>query len=673
MLKIAVLAVVAFVVGAVLARFALAAAPESLGAETAGALDLEPVGTHTARAWYKTLPAGRADDRAPWRQLLWFKRADRTARASQFAAIDFVTGRVQELPVMVPSMEPWAMLWLDGKLYIGMNLGPRLVRYDPQTDELTDFGLAFENSATLFRMAVAPDGMLALGGGTGTDLATFDPKTSEFRRYGAIGGPDGSYVYSLSIDDGHIYCAVRGRGPWELVAVHRQTGERTVLATAPVTTHMSVSGNVANVPVADGTPPIRYHLHAGGIRELAEGERPEAIELPGGGFTGNAPTLYIDESPVVAGEERLRLIVESPEGERREATLAVGLDAGDGLGSVVATADGRIAALGRAYYPMVVIDPKTGDSRRIPMTMTSSYSLLAVGNRIFATGYPSTNLVVFDPDKPLTWTAALPDRPGVDSRAEPANPRLVHYFSADTGGAHIGVSMLGPLADGRVYLGARRHRYYYGFALAHVDPDTLETGVFDDQGAFNHLQIGWLAPLDDGRRLAISTIVEHNRHLPGEPPETASLFIVDVENKRIESRHQPVPGAKALLGVVQVEADALVGVALDAGGGSSTLYRFNWRAGRTEQTRTYQGAIGGGVGTLGVPVRANDFVIGPDKRIWTGVQHGNGTMLFRITPADLAVEPFGTLSGSFIRLLFLDGRLYVSGAPQVRRVKGYTY
>lgn len=647
--------------------------PESLGVENAQPLELENIGTYTARTWYRLQPAGRADDDSPWRRLIWFKKDQRTARRSFFASVDYERGTVTELPVMVPAMEPWAHAWLNGKLYIGMNLPPRLVRYDPATDELTDLGLAFEDSATLFRIAVSPDGILALGGGTGTDLATFNPETGEFRRYGSIGGPGSNYVYSLSIDEEFIYCAVRAAGPWELVVIHRETGERNVLATAPVDTHMSVSGNVASVPVAAGQPSKRYHLVDGGIRELAEGERPDPLDLPGGGFSGNPPQLFIDEAPLVEGEERLRLFIESPNGEINEAMLAVGLDTGDGLGHLVATEDGRIAAIGRAYYPMVITDLHNGESRRIPMTMTSSYCLATAGNRIFATGYPSTNLIACDPDKELTWPNDLPDRPGVDIRSEEANPRLVHYFSADTGGAHIGVSMTTrPVADGRIYLIARRHRYYFGFALAHFDPETLETGVFDDEGAFDHLQIGWMTPIDGGRRLAITTYVEHNQHLEGEPPATASLFIYDVENGRIESSHLPVPGATTLLAVEQVAPNRLVGFALEEGG-VSALYRFNTETGRTEQIRRYSGVICGGTGTLGVPVRTIDFTLGPDEMIWTGTAHAGGTYLFRINPRDLSVEPFGTVSGSYIRLLFHEGRLFISGAPQVRMVGGYRY
>ena len=55
------------------------------------ALKLETVGEAPLKAWYRLLPAGRANDQAPWQQLIWFKRKDRTARESFFAATNFAT------------------------------------------------------------------------------------------------------------------------------------------------------------------------------------------------------------------------------------------------------------------------------------------------------------------------------------------------------------------------------------------------------------------------------------------------------------------------------------------------------------------------------------------------------------------------------------------------------
>ncbi len=157
---------------------------------------------------------------------------------------------------------------------------------------------------------------------------------------------------------------------------------------------------------------------------------------------------------------------------------------------------------------------------------------------------------------------------------------------------------------------------------------------------------------------------------PGSPPETASLFLFDVKEQRIVGRYTPLHGAKVLLGVAEVSPGRLVGVGVDDAKNASTVYRFNLETGATEQARVYAGLICGKTGTLGVPVRSHDFQLGPDGKVWSGVEHGAGqTLLFRLNPADLGIEPVGVLEGGHIRLLFEGGRVYLSGAQSVRRVK----
>ena len=269
----------------------------------------------------------------------------------------------------------------------------------------------------------------------------------------------------------------------------------------------------------------------------------------------------------------------------------------------------------------------------------------------------------------------MPDRPGVPIDSAQSNPRRLHYFSGDTGGAHIGVCMEPPAADGRIYLIARRHRYFYGFALAWFDPATYATGAFKDDGAFNHYQIGWMALIDGGRKLAITTYVQYNKQLPGTAPESAALFIFDVKEQKITGKYIPLADCRALLGVVQTAPDQLVGTAVAPDGNSSVLYRFNLRTGKTEQTRPYPGLICGTPrGDLGVPVRTSDFLVGPDGLIWAGAEADAGrTMIVRFEPGDLSDHPAGTVSGKNIRLLFNGGQLYISGAPTVRRVKDYPF
>lgn len=655
---------------------AVASAQDTPAALPAGKpLALETIGDAPLKAWYRLLTPGRANDQSSWHQLIWFKRKDRVAPESFFAVANHGAGEITELPAMIPSMEPWSTLWVEGKLYIGMNMYSRLAVYDPAAGTLTDLGEPWpreKGSLTLYSMSVAPDGVLGLGGGTGTHLATYDPKTGQFRNYGRIGGAgaDAGYVYTQTMDNKYIYGAVRGTGDWELVRIDRASGERKVLATAPVTKHMSVGGNSASVPQPGDAATIKYWIVDGALVEQKEGVAAPNVTRPGTGFTGSVKPVAIDYRPILKGEPRVEVHF-PPAGDAapRKGQINLVLDRGD-IGEVVALPDGRVAGLGRAYYPMVVTNPDTNESIQIPMN-TSSYTMAAVGSRVFSVGYPSTNLIMWDSSLPMTLTESVPGMDAVKWDDPKGNPRLVRYFSNDTGGAHIGVCLTDPAADGNCWLAARRHRYFYGFTLAWFDPQTLESGAMDNN-AFNHYQVGWVALFDQGRKIAVPTYVEYNKQVPGAAAGVAALFIVDVATKAVIAKHEPLPGVKKLFGAVEVAPNVLVGTGLREDG-STILYRIHAETGKVEQTRLIQGLVLGDAGTLGVPVRTYAFELGPDKKIWTGAQAAGGSLLFKINPADLSIEPIGIVPGGNIRYAFDKGRIYISGAEQVRRIKEVTY
>ncbi len=118
-----------------------------LSLHTASSLKMEPVGQMSVKAWYRELEAGRASDQSPWKQLVWFKKNPRTAQKSYFVVVDFEKGTIKELPTMVPSLEPWASRWVNGKYYVGMNLPARLAVFDPATETFTPRGRAMTCTA----------------------------------------------------------------------------------------------------------------------------------------------------------------------------------------------------------------------------------------------------------------------------------------------------------------------------------------------------------------------------------------------------------------------------------------------------------------------------------------------------------------------------------------------
>jgi len=505
--------------------------------------------------------------------------------------------------------------------------------------------------------------MIVLGGGTGSDVSLYDPKTKQFTHFGqAAAKPGGgTYAYYLSADEKHIYVAVRSSDPWELVRLDRTTKERKVLLTAPAQCHMAISGNVAEV---SGQGPKKWYTLADGeaVERPAE-QRPKPWRLPGPGFGGTPPRLAMDPAPIAAGEDALAVHLESPGGgEWRRTTLPLRPDT-SAISQLAVMEDGRLVGLPNAYFAMVVVDPKDGRTERVPLSV-SAYGLLPVGSKVFIAGYPSARTMVFDTARPMTWEEDLPGRPGVKETDPQANPKLLRFLGQDTGGAHIGM-MLRRGADGNIYMVARRHRYFYGFALVWFNPEPNEKGefvshVFDDGGAFNHLQISAMQSLDGGRQMLISTQVQHNKQLPGEAPASASVFLFDTAQKKLTGKYEPLPGGTKIAAATLADSDTMVGIAEGfRKGAPATLFRYNLRAGKLERTRHVNWTLG------------STLLPQSDGKLWGNVLYGNFSVIFTVDPKDLSTRPLArTEDARTIGMLFHDGSLYLSGYPRIMRVVG---
>lgn len=642
---------------------------------TAPRLKLEPVGQTSTKAWYRELEPGRAHDQAPWKQLVWFKKDSRTTPRSYFAVVDFEQGTVRELPTMVPSLEPSATRWVNGKFYVGLNQPARLAVFDPLTETLTDLGPCFTGgSLTCFRIEMAPDGVLVLAAAQGSDVSLYDPRTGEFTHFGqAAAEPGGgTYAYSASADEQYLYVAVRSSDPWELVRLDRGTHERHVILTASTASQMTVVSG--GVEVANDGPkrwfffrngealPWAYWQDDRQVVTVAEEDRPRPLVLPGPGFTGTPPKIAIDSSPILAGEEAVAVHIQTPDSlDWRMTKLPLTLDAAP-LSQLQPLDDGRLVGVPRAYYAMVLVDPEDGKTERIPL-QSSVYGLLPQGERIFISGYPSARTMVFDTTRPMTWTESLPGRPGVPEEDPSANPRLLRFLGQDTGDAHIGM-LLTPGADGKIYMIARRHRYFYGFALVSFSPEPGPDGefvstVFDDLGAFDHLQISNMQAVDGGRKLIISTQVQYNKHLPGEAPRASAVFLFDIAEQKLIGRYEPLEGAQHIAVATMAEPDILIGSAMNyRPGAASTTFRYNLRTQETEQVRHVDWSLG------------DSFRREADGQIWGAVLYGNYSVIFTIDPQDLSTKGIGRTDDERpVGLCFHRGELYLSGYPQVMRVR----
>lgn len=642
-------------------------------ARTAAPLKIEPVGIAPGRAWAKPL-ADPFEVDGQWRHVFYFKKAGKSERISHPATLNLTTGEIKQHPP-VPGLETWKTQWLGGKLYLGQNIPANIIVYDPAADTFTDLGHAFNEAATVFRMAVTHDGKLALAGNHPAELSVYDPQTGQFRKYGKISEVN-TYCYELGVGGDYIYGSTRGKAPWELIAVHRTTGERTLITTRPTDGYINISGNRVGVRNSSSDPFEPLVLEGTTLKPYVP---PATASATPGTPQPAKPQVYHDASTVYESHGLYTIHYQSSPGDTtwRKATMTMPLGS-ESLVEAVSLSDGRILAAAGAYVPVVVFDPKTGEGTQVPLGELSIRSALLLKDKLYLTGYPGANVYMLDLNKPVTSTQATPLAPAVASTDAKANPRQIATFPMTTrSGGHIGVGLFpGPAeaTDGKIYLCTRRHRHHRGFSIAWFIPPAdakakPQYGSVDTGNAFDHLQIGGISQSIDGSKLLISTYVEPNDQIEGSAPPSAKLFVLDLKSEKITGTFTPVEDSRCLTGIVEASPGIAVGLALNNAKTHTVIYRMDLKSGKVLQADQYASVLQSLPGVTGIPVKGPGFVMGPDGMIWTSVGVAAGqSILVRIDPESLAIRPVGLDMTNGCAMLFHEGELYLTGGSRMRRV-----
>lgn len=615
---------------------------------------LEPVGVGPARAWITKLDLHRVPGTGEWVQLFRYKIDSHTSRTgAHLIALNLHTGKVKDVGMM-PGIEVFASAWSGNTFYL-TNWYPEqpghLFAYEPKVQTLRDLGAISEFKGGAWKMAVGPDGTIALAGWMCTP-SLYNPATGQMKSYGQI-STEHSYIYYIDQDADWIYMALRGRVPWKVVAMNKKTGEQKTLMSAPVEDFIRFHGGRTLTHTSKGGEKKDYIMQG----ETIAPYNPPA-KLAAADAKPEPPQVVLDESPGLSYQPQVIVHYQQPDDHAKwkQATLPIPL--GEGTPGLAARlADGRIAVTGEAYWPLAVFDPLHPEQKVVqaPMGEVSAFSMLAVGNTVYVGGYPTGVVLAFDPDKPVTRPEAAPGQEAVPLDSSKANPHLVRYFGKDMDGAH-NAEFLTLGSDGRIWLVGRRHRYFKGFGIAWYDPKTDKTAVLDDGGKFDQYQIGCMAPLDGGKRLAVSTWVQPNPQRPGEVGTNGKLFIIDTEKNQIVGAYEPLPGLEMLTGITQVGKNTLIGACYPKDKSDELVYyRFNLETGKIEAT---------------APGASNNFAMAPDGKLWTLAGLWAETyVLSKVNPQDLSIEPVALLHGK-PGLLFDGNDVLLTGiGRQLQRVK----
>lgn len=569
--------------------------------------------------------------------------------------------------------------------------GLGLYVYDSEIMDFVSSGIVNkEITAMANEPSIREDGTIFGLGQIGTNqpaIYEIDPDTMHVTVHGPFGpvNPQQRGIYATSVIDGDWFYAKYGQRPWRIIAYNVRTSENSVLAeTEPgvVGDHRTISLNrndegivTARVqqPRNDDREEVRYWIHEGQALEYDEGETPWAgheREEPAHNFnvsTGiaNAPTGIdvIRLAPDQNGIAGLRYRFDGEQADIASEWLGPGADPNEwneftfevtfypaNIKRMATLDDGRIFAVTEGYGRAVLMDPVEETREMLGSTM-SVYSVLYHEGKVIMGGYSGSTVWIYDPTEP--WTANVQDEEGETGEiSEDTNParvaRLMNYSDI-----HRPVAAAGPDAHGNVYFGGWVIRVGQAGGLGWYNLNTGEEGGLRKE--FSAHRIYWMCLADDGKYLVVGTkgtVDDYDPEIEGEN----TLFVIDTETHKvihaIEFEDQPGQIIEALPGLVMGHSS------------SGKLYGFHPESGKILWEK--QTPVQPVTSRVWVQRNRQHYDFGPDGKIWSSVRGG---VIVRIDPLTAEMEILGDSSASR-QLVFVDGEVYMGGAPRLRRIVG---
>jgi hypothetical protein len=607
----------------------------------------------------------------------------------------------------------------NGKLYISI-LGARgrvqICVYDPKTNDLKLNAIKMPDDilGETHPLTLGLDGKIYAGGGHPSKAAAvvqIDPDTNTATSYSPLGPthePSDCWNYSMAADDRYIYVA-SGKVPWYLVAYDRQTGKaETLITTERVDGYISIGraegGCTAAVTKGIGAPTADrafYWLYQG--KAILKKDPKEAPPWP-------APPAKAKPALPEKPEITLAAAVPGPKGEctlwyrlpqdkpkaapAKAAKKPAAAEKGEGAGEeaiepppddetmlaegwkafrytvpiypmdiyrIIETPDGRIVGTAGSYEGNFIYDPKTGKADHPGKIHLSHYATALLDGKLYMSGYPTSPLYCYDPDKPWTANTRVGGAKVLPETDPRSNPRLLARM--EDSGCHKMYS--GALAAGKLYFGGRWYRNGNHGGIGWYNPASGKTGgLWRD---LSNYQVNFITPADEGRLIVISAHRVDDTVLGKPKPEQGALFFLDTATDKLTGEKlEPFPKIKGPGPIIGLSGARVLGWTENPDDPkSSILYGLD----AVERRLLFRKDL---PWPLPVKIGSNqterwDFRLGPDGNIWTLVE--DGKLLVKIDPADASLQVLGKLpSGG--RLAFSGKDLYLSGDDNLRRIKG---
>jgi len=480
--------------------------------------------------------------------------------------INLQTGKVKHFPAPPEEKtDAWAFkVFPDGRPYTmpgGGTKGARIARVDWKTGKFQVFGPCPDGWNYVWRWGGA-DNAIYIGGYRKGYAIRFDPETGEITNYGVQGPPEGLPVLGIAADDKYVYTSV-GKNISCLIACDRKTREQRILRQVQYPRKWSLNSWDGQVfarlhppTYKDGVPKWEeFLLRHGNLEPIPERPARKRPGSPREAFGVPRPEL-LRNSALCGGDGHATLWFKRPKEQEWQPIRYKVDDIPSYLYRLGMTPDGKIIGSSEDPYTIFTYDPKTGEKRILgpPPNMTHMYAFLAHPNgKTYMCGYSGAPLFEWDPAKPWNYQASTPEQPMRNWKDPELNPLQVARMYRQRRAFKILLA-----ADGRLYIPCSAYvETFPGGGLGWYDPAKNEHGLIRE--GFEIWRGRDACTADGGRYVVVTTVP-----WPHSQPEDKTFELTDPYDlvstqDGLKIRYQGTQGATGTRLTTEKELKALVG------------------------------------------------------------------------------------------------------------------
>lgn len=428
--------------------------------------------------------------------------------------------RAENLPDVPSKQGAWGIALAGNRVYLGTYYKGHLLRYDIESERMTDLGNAVEGEEYIWSLAY--DGKGKLYGGTfpGGKLFVMDTETEEVTDLGRFNEELAYCRYVCIANDGRVIASL-GSVHVKIGIYNPATGHKQLLdfpenVTGFASMHQDDAGDIYFRTAAGA---VTYRLEGDKLLPTDKEPKPKSVRL-----SGNRTLTAVTNHSVAIVNDR---------GEQEAAELKY-TSSGLMMWMVHKGPDELIYGSSALPLRMFRYDPGTEESVNMGNPSVAGgeiYSMANKDGKLYIASYPGCPVSVYDPAKPWDF--------GHESHH---NPRHI---------GHVGERQNRPTSmiageDGNLYIATIPDYGEVSGSLARLNPDTGTFKVW--RGIAGEHSVHVLASIAGTKWICAGTSNEAGGGV--HPPDgDAVLFIWDIEGETKRQQICPVPGAKKIVSI----------------------------------------------------------------------------------------------------------------------------